>query len=83
VDEIVRRLLARPQEVLSRVRRLAQKPIIAQANLQYDLSAAYEHLDFVQHGLSGHFEPEWTPRLSAETELPREAIGRPIESYSE
>jgi enoyl-CoA hydratase len=83
VDEIVRRLLARPQSVLSRVRALTQKPIIEQANLQYDLSWAYEHLDFVQHGLTGHFEAGWTPALSSETELPSEAIGRPAEPYAE
>jgi enoyl-CoA hydratase/carnithine racemase len=83
VDEIVRRLLVRPQHVLSQIRQLAQKPIIEQANLQHDLSWAYEHLDFVQHGLAGHFEPEWTPALSADTELPCKAVGRPAEPYSE
>ena len=84
VDEIVRRLLARPQSVLSRIRRLCQKPIIEQANLQYDLSWAYEHLDFIEHGLSNHFDLAWKPTLSHEIELPGEtAVGRPREPYSE
>jgi enoyl-CoA hydratase/carnithine racemase len=83
VDEIVRKLLARPPAVLAHVRKLAQKPIVAQANLQYDLSWAYEHLDFVQHGLTGHFEPGWTPPLSHEIELPSEAVGRPKQPYAE
>jgi enoyl-CoA hydratase/carnithine racemase len=82
VDEIVKRLLARPQSVLTHVRKLTQKPIIDQANLQYDLSWAYEHLDFVQHGLTGHFDPGWTPPLSHEIELPQENVGRPT-PYSE
>lgn len=83
VDEIVRRLLARPAAVLSRVRRLCQKPLIEQANLQYDLSWAYEHLDFIDHGLSGHFEPDWSPALSSDIELDRPGIGRPAEPYTE
>jgi enoyl-CoA hydratase len=83
VDEIVRKLLARPQSVLSHVRRLTQKPLIEQANLQYDLSWAFEHLDFVAHGLAGHFEPEWKPGLTADVELPSPAVGRPSEPYSE
>jgi enoyl-CoA hydratase len=82
VDEIVRRLLARPASVLAHVRKLCQKPIIEQANLQYDLSWAYEHLDFVQHGLTGKFEPGWSPVLSKDVELPTEGVGRPT-PYSE
>jgi enoyl-CoA hydratase/carnithine racemase len=82
VDEIVRRLLARPAAVLTHLRKLCQKPIIEQANLQFDLSWAYEHLDFVQHGLTGKFEPGWTPPLSKDIELPNEAVGRPT-PYSE
>jgi enoyl-CoA hydratase/carnithine racemase len=82
VDEIVRKLLARPASVLAHVRKLCQKPIIEQANLQYELSWAYEHLDFVQHGLTGKFEMGWTPQLSNEIELPTEGVGRP-EPYSE
>lgn len=58
VDDLIRRLLARPQSVLTHVRKVTQKPIIEQANLQYDLSWAYEHLDFIAHALAGHFEPD-------------------------
>jgi enoyl-CoA hydratase/carnithine racemase len=83
VDEIVRKLLARPQSVLTHVRKLAQKPIIEQANLQYDLSWAYEHLDFIAHGLAGRFEPGWSPTPSADVDLPREGVGRPKQPYSE
>jgi enoyl-CoA hydratase/carnithine racemase len=83
VDEIVRGLLARPQSVLTRIRKLTQKPIIEQANLQYDLSWAYEHLDFVQHGLTRHFEPGWTPAASKDMQLPSSAVGRPRHPYSE
>ena len=83
VDEIVQRLLARPQWVLERVRKLTQKPIIEQANLQYDLSWAYEHLDFVQHDLARHFESGWAPALSKDTQLPSTAVGRPASPYSE
>jgi enoyl-CoA hydratase len=84
VDELVRRLLARPQPVLAHIRKLLQKPIIEQANLQYDLSWAYEHLDFVEHGLSGHFEMDWAPPRSDEMELPGSgAVGRPREPYDE
>lgn len=83
VDWLVRRLLARPQSVLTHVRLLLQKPIIEQANLQYDLSWAWEHADFVTHGLAGHFEPGWTPQLSEDVELPAEGIGRPAEPYAE
>ena len=83
VDEIVRRLLARPQSVLHHVRKLTQKPLIEQANLQYDLSWAFEHLDFIAHGLAGHFEPDWRPPLTADVELPCESVGRPAEPYSE
>ena len=84
VDEILRRLLARPQSVLAHIRKLLQKPIIEQANLQYDLSWAYEHLDFIEHGLNGHFELDWKPTLSEEVELPGGgAAGRPREPYAE
>jgi enoyl-CoA hydratase/carnithine racemase len=83
VDDIVRRLLARPQSVLERARKLLQKPIVAQANLQQDLSMAYEQLDFAMHRAAGHFEPSWRPALSADTELPRPAIGRPAAPYRE
>jgi enoyl-CoA hydratase/carnithine racemase len=83
VDEIVRRLLARPPAVLAHVRRLTQKPLIEQANLQYDLSWAFEHLDFVAHGLAGHFELDWTPPLSGDVELPTDGIGRPTDPYNE
>jgi len=84
VDELVRRLLARPQSVLAHTRKLIQKQIIEQANLQYDLSWAYEHLDFVEHGLSGHFELGWRPQASHEVELPGGgAVGRPRQPYSE
>jgi enoyl-CoA hydratase/carnithine racemase len=83
VDEIVRRLLARPQSVLTHIRKLAQKPIIEQANLQYDLSWAYEHLDFIAHGLQGHFEPEWRPVLSDAVETSGDQLGRPQQPYSE
>jgi enoyl-CoA hydratase len=83
VDEIVRRLLARPASVLAHTRRLAQKPIIEQANLQYDLSWAFEHQEFTQHGLQGNFEAGWAPTLSADIELPNEAVGRPQEPYTE
>jgi enoyl-CoA hydratase len=83
VDEIVERLLARPQAVLQHVRKLTQKPIIEQANLQYDLSWAYEHLDFVMHGLAGNFEPGWTPTLSSDIELAGPAVGKPTEPYTE
>jgi enoyl-CoA hydratase/carnithine racemase len=83
VDELVRRLLARPQSVLTHVRKLCQKPIIEQANLQYDLSWAYEHLDFIEHGLNGHFDLSWKPTLSHEVELPGPGVGRPAEPYSE
>jgi enoyl-CoA hydratase len=83
VDEIVRRLLARPPSVLSHVRRLCQKPLIDQANLQYDLSAAYEHLDFVQHGLAGHFDIDWSPPVPDATAVPVGALGRPAEPYVE
>jgi enoyl-CoA hydratase len=84
VDELVRKLLARPQSVLTHIRKLLQKPIIEQANLQYDLSWAYEHLDFVEHGLAGHFEMGWKPPASAEVELPGGgAVGRPREPYSD
>ena len=65
------------------MRRLTQKPLIEQANLQYDLSWAFEHLDFVAHGLAGHFELDWKPGLTADVELPSPAIGRPSEPYSE
>jgi enoyl-CoA hydratase len=83
VDEIVRRLLARPQAVLERARRLIQKPIVAQANLQQDLSTAYEQLDFAMHRAAGHFDPDWRPVLSQDTELPRPAVGRPAVPYRE
>jgi enoyl-CoA hydratase len=83
VDELVRKLLARPQSVLTHIRKLLQKPIIEQANLQYDLSWAYEHLDFVEHGLNGHFELGWKPTLSHDVELPVPGVGRPQEPYSE
>jgi enoyl-CoA hydratase len=83
VDDLCQRLLARPQSVLSHVRKLAQKPIIEQANLQYDLSWAYEHLDFIAHGLSGHFDQGWTPTLSADIDLPQADVGKPNEPYSE
>jgi enoyl-CoA hydratase/carnithine racemase len=83
VDEIVARLLARPQSVLAHVKKLIQKPIISQANLQYDLSVAYEHDDFVAHGLQGHFEPGWSPVRSDGTGLPSPAVGRPARPYSE
>jgi enoyl-CoA hydratase/carnithine racemase len=80
VDDLVRRLLARPQAVLAHIRKLLQKPIIEQANLQYDLSWAYEHLDFVNHGLMGHFEPDWRPE---QVDLPGTAVGRPQQPYGE
>jgi enoyl-CoA hydratase len=83
VDEIIRRLLARPQPVLEHVRRVIQKPIIEQANLQYDLSWAYEHLDFIAHGLEGHFEPGWAPVLSDAVEAPEPYLGRPRHPYAE
>jgi enoyl-CoA hydratase len=83
VDEIVQRLLARPQAVLERARKLMQKPIVVQANLQHDLSTAYEMLDFSMHRAAGHFDPDWRPTLSADTELPRKAVGRPSSPYSE
>jgi enoyl-CoA hydratase len=83
IDDLIRRLLARPQAVLSHVRKLAQKPIIEQANLAYDLSSAYEHLDFVMHGLTGHFDEGWTPKPSDEVELPHPAVGAPQQPYGE
>lgn len=82
VDDLIQRLLARPQSALTRVRKLLQKPIVAQANLQYDLSAEYEHADFSDHRAQGHFAPDWRPTLTKDTQLPRPAIGKP-ESYSE
>ena len=83
LDELIRRLLARPQAVLSHVRKLTQKPIIEQANQQFDLSSAYEHLDFVMHGLAGHFDEDWTPARADEVELPHPGIGAPTEPYRE
>jgi enoyl-CoA hydratase len=83
VDEIIQRLLARPQAVLERARKLLQKPIVAQANLQQDLSMAYELLDFSMHRAAGHFDPSWRPTLSVDTELPRRPVGRPSSPYSE
>ncbi|HEY4279599.1 MAG TPA: enoyl-CoA hydratase/isomerase family protein [Conexibacter sp.] len=82
LDDLVRRLLARPQSVLQHIRRVTQKPIVAQANLQYDLSWSYEHSDFVTHGLQGHFDPQWSPTMPAEIELPA-AVGRPAQPYAE
>lgn len=83
VDELVRRLLARPQFVLQRIRTLLQKPIIAQANLQHDLSWAYEEADFRDHAAAGHFDPEWRPVLSHDVELPGKAVGKPAAGYQE
>jgi enoyl-CoA hydratase len=83
LDEIVRRLLARPQSVLTHIRKLLQKPIVQQANLQMDLSWGYEHLDFVQHGLLGHFQPGWTPPLSDQIDLGGPGVGRPQQPYAE
>ena len=83
VDAIVRRLLARPQSVLTHIRKLLQKPIIEQWNLQMDLAWAYEHLDFVQHGLMGRFERGWAPALSGEIDLGDGAVGRPRAPYTD
>jgi enoyl-CoA hydratase/carnithine racemase len=83
IDELVRRLLARPQAALAHIRKLTQKPIIEQANLQYDLSWAYEHLDFVDHGLRGHFEPGWPAAEADAGDALGDQVGRPKEQYSE
>jgi enoyl-CoA hydratase/carnithine racemase len=83
VDEIVRGLLARPAPVLAKIRTMLQKPIIEQANLQYDLSHAYEMADFVWHGGAGHFDTNWRPVLSKDVEMPGSAVGRPKQPYSE
>jgi enoyl-CoA hydratase/carnithine racemase len=83
VDEFVARLLARPQFALERARKLLQKPIIAQANLQHDLSWAYEQADFRDHAAAGHFAPDWRPTLSPDVELPAKAVGKPAVGYHE
>jgi enoyl-CoA hydratase/carnithine racemase len=83
VDEIVRGLLARPAPVLSKIRKLLQKPIIEQANLQYDLSHAYEMADFVWHGSQGHFELSWRPTPSKDVEMPGNVVGKPKQAYAE
>ena len=83
VDEIVKKLLARPQEVLSRLRKLLQKPIIAQANLQGDLASAHEDADFAMHAREGHFALGWAPVHWKDIELPSPAVGRPRQPYAE
>jgi enoyl-CoA hydratase/carnithine racemase len=83
VDEIVRRFLARPPLVLAQIRRLLQKPIIAQANLQFDLSDAYEWLDFARHAAAGHFDVTWKPVHSRDVQLPGKAVGKPSQPYAE
>jgi enoyl-CoA hydratase len=83
VDEIVRKLLARPQEVLTRLRKLLQKPIIAQANLQGDLASAHEDADFAMHAREGHFALGWKPIHWKDVQLPNSSVGRPKKAYSE
>jgi enoyl-CoA hydratase/carnithine racemase len=83
VDWLVQQLLARPQFVLERMKRLLQKPIIAQANLQYDLSWSYEQADFAAHASAGHFAPEWRPVPPSQVPLPKKAVGRPEVPYEE
>jgi enoyl-CoA hydratase len=53
VDDVVTRLLARPDYVLKHTKRLCSKHMIAQLNLSRDLSAAYEVLDLWQHAKDG------------------------------
>lgn len=82
----------RPSEVRARYRRtgdyveqllFCEKPIIEQWNLQMDLAWAYEHLDFVQHGLLGRSAKGWTPELSAEMDIGDGEVGRPTAPYSD
>ncbi|HEY1281911.1 MAG TPA: enoyl-CoA hydratase/isomerase family protein [Acidimicrobiales bacterium] len=53
VDDVVARLLARPDYVLKHTKRLCSKHVINQMNLARDLSAAYEVNDLWQHAKDG------------------------------
>lgn len=65
VNELLDELLARPQHALARTKRVANKAIVAQWNLAMQESSAYERLDFVEHTLAGHTEPDWSPEQDA------------------